>query len=1213
LANLAHNSMGTRSYVSSIAYSNHHTRINDGVFANGEDTTIENAWSSAAEQLPQWAAVVFPRFGRVEQVTVHWGKVGDYMTSRSCRIQGWRDGKWDEIAQKDALTPEHNTRFTFDAVVMEAVRVWQNSGCGPEEVPGRMWIAEIEAEGEFVGDVNVDHRRIRDALEDEWEQNYWEARSPITRRVLACIDGTEKKSGGTGPIGPAEITKARRNADQTGWGKKQADRILADASWWLQKSDDFIYDMIPPGNPRAISPSYERGCPIHGGGRKCMQTNTALSYKWQCVIGGEWWFNGAMVKNPSTGEMVEVCDEGDGWAAPEGFANPGTVYHFHSAWRYYVLSKLFFHPYEPTIESEDAYTGHTAIIQLPLAYALTGDERFAHKAAVMLNRLAEVYRYYNGTVDEQRPLTRGYLVQVSWEEMPIFDCLVAYDVLMETMESDASLLEFFKTKGDCDYNGDGTVDSRDIRHNIQHNLFGYMYEWLHRAMAIQTGDYIIREGLVLWALGSVFGNQALIDEAIEGRYGLAVNLTNNTFRDGKWWYDSPGYSIGCVTQVILERMLAMKGTDFIDDPRLRIRETIRFARDVFCDGRIPSIGDTGMADSQLKIQDVLANCGTEELAFLHTGDESSKRSLLAVSDGDVDRIRECYADERLLFNADEIRGNSGPLVPRTRIFHDSGIAILRTGEELATRKHLVLNYGKGNSGHGHKDKLGINLIAFGFDLAADLGYPTTFTHPKVEGWEKHTASHATVLIDGTNQEFASGSLEVYGKSPGMQVVSASGKRAYPGLAETYERTLWLVDASHSNHYIFDVFRVAGGKQHDYVFRSYSGEKGENFSLDLPSGVESVLQEGGSAAGQDVCFSKAPGLGYMRDVSVAACNGQWSANWRMGNEDETGIRLTMLGANGREILTAKGEGYGFFGQSPLDACVLARDRGGNSVFVSILEPYQGDPFVKSVEQLELAGAVGAKVNLEDREDILLQRIESSGVCRGEVDGVSVAFDAQFVRVTTRENGAAELHLIDGCFLKFGEYRLDAPTSLRGEVMSADPVDNSVVLHVSEGGMPESGDTIIFRNASYICNSSYEVTGVTAFAEGKCEVVLDMTMVLSQGSVADVDMDSGVFSTQTCMTKLEVCPGLFDGKIIWAKGEPLGALEVAGPNMEEFAEKAYISGIQSDAQEPTQANFFKFASAGSVHGLKTGDRFSVCDLAAGDTFKVVRSAFRTCDCS
>ena len=178
-----------------------------------------------------------------------------------------------------------------------------------------------------------------------------------------------------------------------------------------------------------------------------------------------------------------------------------------------------------------------------------------------------------------------------------------------------------------------------------------------------------------------------------------------------------------------------------------------------------------------------------------------------------------FANSRLLFHADEIRGDSEPFVPRSRIFHDSGIAILRTGEDLATRKHVVLNYGKGNAGHGHKDKLSINLIAFEFDLAADLGYPTTFTHPKVDGWEKHTASHATVMIDGKSQNYAAGSLEAYCKTPGMQIVAASGARAYPGLAQMYQRTLWLIDASGSEHYIFDVFQVEGGEQHDYVFRS----------------------------------------------------------------------------------------------------------------------------------------------------------------------------------------------------------------------------------------------------------------------------------------------------------------------------------------------------------------------------------------------------------
>lgn len=99
-------------------------------------------------------------------------------------------------------------------------------------------------------------------------------------------------------------------------------------------------------------------------------------------------------------------------------------------------------------------------------------------------------------------------MQVSWEEMPIYNCLTAYGLVMDSMLKDESLLEFFRSKGDCDYNRDGCVDFEDIRHN----LFGYMYEWLHRAMAIQTGDYVIREGMVLWALGAMLGNEEMVDE-----------------------------------------------------------------------------------------------------------------------------------------------------------------------------------------------------------------------------------------------------------------------------------------------------------------------------------------------------------------------------------------------------------------------------------------------------------------------------------------------------------------------------------------------------------------------------------------------------------------------------------------------------------------------------------------------------------------------------
>ena len=560
------------------------------------------------------------------------------------------------------------------------------------------------------------------------------------------------------------------------------------------------------------------------------------------------------------------------------------------------------------------------------AFAITGDDRYAHIAGVMLNRLAEVYRFYNGTVDEQRPLTRGYLVQVSWEEMPAYNCMTAYGLVMDSMLKDDALLEFFKSKGDCDYNRDGCVDFEDVRYNIRHNLFGYMYEWLHRAMAIQTGDYIIREGMVLWALGEMLGNEEMVDEAIESRYGLAVNLTNNTFRDGKWWYDAPGYSVSSITRTILDRLFSMKGADRHLDSRLRIRESIEFARDIYCDGKIPSIGDTGGGDFRIKVLDPLASCDVEELAYVHTGDDEYRNRLLAMSEGDVDGIRQRYADANLLFHAEPIRGTTGPYVPRTRIFHDSGIAILRMGHDIATRKHLVLNYGKGSSGHGHRDKLSINLITFGYDLTCDLGYPTTFTHDKVDGWEKHTASHATVCIDGRAQEIATGSLSFFGRTPGMQAVCATGNRAYPACAEVYERTLVMADAPGSDAYVVDVFRVRGGSTHDYMFRSLSGDDGENLSLEFPPGTATVRQIRGTAAGEDVAFGSSPGLGYIKDVNRAACDREWSATWRAGDEENTGIRLTMIGQSGSEIVNGKGEGFGFFGQSPWDASVAVRQSG-----------------------------------------------------------------------------------------------------------------------------------------------------------------------------------------------------------------------------------------------------------------------------------------------
>jgi hypothetical protein len=1034
-------------------------------------------------------------------------------------------------------------------------------------------------------------------------------RGEITAEVLSRMDAVQKREGGTGAVGSAERARAARNRTSSDWARGVADRILKDAEWWLDKDDDFIYGMIPVENPRAISPSYERGCPIHGGGRRCMQTNTAMPYRWQCVIGGEWWYNGAQVQNPTTGEPVEVRDDGDGWIAPEGFANPGTVYYFQAGWRYYVLSKLFFHPYEPTIDSPDAYTGRNAITQLSLAYALTGDRRFAHRAGILLNRLAEVYRSYNGTVDEQRPLTRGYLVQVSWEENPIHDCVAAYDLVMDAILEDESLLAFFRRKGSCDYNGDGRVDREDLRHNIQHNLFGYMYEWLHRAMAIQKGDYVVREGLVLWALGHVFGNEPLVEEAVNGPYGLSVNLTNNTFRDGKWWYDSPGYAVGSVTQPVLQRLLSMKGTDLFEDPRLRIRQLIDFCVRIDCDGRLPGIGDTGGADSRTKVLHPNAMCRIEELAAIHTGDSRYTERLAAVADGDADGLRSRYAGPDLLFHADPLPERGGDATPESALFHDSGFAILRTGRSIDTRKHVVLNYGKGNAGHGHKDKLAINLIAFGYDLAADLGYPTTFTHKKVTGWETHTMSHATVCVDGRAQQFATGSLAFYGRTHGTQAVCATGERAYPEVTDLYRRTVCLVDVSEDEAYVLDVFEAAGGGQHDYVFRSLSGEDGSGLEMAFEGEVETDTQARGTLAGPDVGFGEAPGAGYIKDVTRTRTARGWRTTWRVGNEDDTGIRLWMPGADGRQVYTGKGEGYGFYGQSPWDACVVARSLprdGQGSTFLGIYEPFQGTPFVRSISGLPVTGGTGVRVDLKDRTDYLMLRLDESGPCTATVADRPVAVDGRLARITVHQDRPAELHLICGRWLSFGKTRVDAGRAPAGEVLSLALGDGEGKVTVSSEVPPVPGDVVLFRNAAYPCNSSYEIGSVAELGPGRFALGLGLSLVLSEGRVLSVDPDARAFVTDTCLTKLRMCPGLFDGKAVYVDGARCASIEWAGASSRDPEGQTFVSGVQTDTVTDAELTVFRLSGEADLSDVRPDSRFVVCDLDAGDSFEVMRSA-------
>ena len=156
---------------------------------------------------------------------------------------------------------------------------------------------------------------------------------------------TKKKSGFSGRYSRADMERARANIERHEWARKIFAAFQEAADWWTAKGDEELYGLVPPDNPRSLAPGFENGCPLHGGSREAFATSLETPYRFQCQYGGEWWYNGAEITNPGTGEMVRMYDFGPGWVAPRGFPRAHDIYYFTAAYREFLLGALFSSPY----------------------------------------------------------------------------------------------------------------------------------------------------------------------------------------------------------------------------------------------------------------------------------------------------------------------------------------------------------------------------------------------------------------------------------------------------------------------------------------------------------------------------------------------------------------------------------------------------------------------------------------------------------------------------------------------------------------------------------------------------------------------------------------------------------------------------------------------------------------------------------------------------
>ena len=799
-------------------------------------------------------------------------------------------------------------------------------------------------------------------------------------------------------VTPEQLALARQRIADDPAAKKIADGLFAATAPWLDRDDAFIRNLMPEAKvPRTWTVNYTTGCPVHGSGPDGYKgyaqggwKHDPFHDKWRvtCGVGGEVYPSNDFAAFYRTGMQDRSlltgphADDGWGWRA-EG-----------APYRHWFIAYCCEHIWGAVM------SGLTALSR---AHLLSGDPRHAHKALVILDRIAEVYPDMDYATQAMYPaeFSPGYtgkMFNLISETVNARQLCEAVDAVRDAIPADPA----FAPRAD------------EVRAKIERGVIGGAIDGVYRGQvrgnygmhqealltaALALGDRKETDRAVDWVLNNTgeatplkemltnFDDYVFRDKAAHAE-GLDFALHNLIFREGIGWESSPAYCSGWVEHlsnvaVMLERV----GVRAWERPKMR--RMLRWAAEMRClDRFVPSIGDAGSATG-----------GTVQPSSFAL--KAAWRSSADPFVGEMLRLRKpgLEAFESLFENAAEVAPSKEgaaqlkTLTEASRLMGGYGLALLRTGRGKE-RAAASLYYGRSATEHAHFDKLVLELFGYDRKLIPDLGYPEHAAEGDTPAvWSKNTASHATVVVDGRRQDTqAPGRLTVFSPGDGLSLVEVDAPEAYHATSE-YRRTVALIDLAPDARYVLDLFRVAGGSQHDYSLHGFDGMFGvEDLALSRP-------QPSGTLAGEDVPFGaiydddgltdplrkgrsyytyRGGGYSYLYDVQRGRPEQPWSATWT-DMDAGVGLRTTFLPSG--EAIVAHGDPPRKPGNPRRLKYVILRNRGDGiaSRFATVAEPFRDDPKVLSIARADAGDGqtLGLKVRHQYGEDAIRHAVGPDG--------------------------------------------------------------------------------------------------------------------------------------------------------------------------------------------------------------------------------------------
>ena len=916
-----------------------------------------------------------------------------------------------------------------------------------------------------------------------------------------------------------EIQLARDNVAKYPAAKKLADGIVAAADAMLALPDQQVRDLIPTADvPRAFNVG-TAGCPDCGkkiyrkGGTYPWIIDLEKPFKVQCPVCKElfpdndfeaYYRSGFQDKQFLEGEYA---DNGWGWEGPDdkywfvGYANHWTL-HRH------IVPGL-----------GDLYR----------AYLLTGDVRYAHKAAVILDRIAEVYpaMEYNeqsryAELQRARGSTyHGKLVNLIWACGNLTSMAAAYDAVWETIDEDTALQELTGKTGE------------QIRANIEANLLEEGIDCIS-SQRIRGNFGMHQRALAYTALVRQHGTT---DDWLDSIFtqtgvaplntGLDYALYNLVYRDGTPYETSPGYN-SIWFKALTTVAEALRKTEYSIYAMPKAKRLYDAPLEVINAGAFtPSLGDSGSVHGGM-----VTDARVFQAAYRAYGDD---RYLAHLNErgavGDT-----MFQSFESLFSAPIEATDQRPGPKASRLLDGYGMTLLNNPADTIS---VALYYGY-KGGHGHFDRLGFEIFAYGQPIMPDLGYPDFMNGyvPGIYTWSKNTISHNTVTVDAGRQPVnRAGTVELFAGGPFARVVDVNALGTYPQCS-TYRRCLVMIDVDADTSYFVDFFTVAGGNQHDYSLHGPPG------ACEIIGGTWSK-QDKGTLAGEDVAVAEiyddprrgAPGYagtyysyvgsGFQHLFNVERLEeGDWLAQWTHERNEAARLRIRLLPEPNTEVILADAQ-ISPVKHRELLKYVIARRTGKDvsSRFVSVLEPFPGEPLVRECRRVELNGAATAVLVAREGGQTDVVVYNPSGA-EAEVPEFKIRTNAEVAVATVDETGSPlRVFHAGGAWLAVSEHRFDAAYTPHGVVVVANPEARSIRVRLTSGGEAFDPDSLVGRVVHFENDLRRTAHPIAAAVLDKGDLVLTTKDDLLVGRACLTAVEPEALRTNTAFVFAPVYDGTY----------------------------------------------------------------------------------------